>query len=105
MYKRCSFIRKVKHFILILSLLLTAIVPGFAPMEVLAEVEPVSAETEYVFYVNGVSGNEWSEGHYVAPCLENGFQYLQAIREVLTCCDNLPDYRVPEMLKFGPYES
>ncbi|MBQ8233320.1 MAG: glycoside hydrolase family 99-like domain-containing protein [Lachnospiraceae bacterium] len=49
--------------------------------------------------------NEWSEGHYVAPCLENGFQYLQAIREILTCCDNLPDYRVPEMLNFGPYES
>lgn len=48
--------------------------------------------------------NEWSEGHYVAPCLENGFQYLQAIREVLTYRDNLPDYRVPEMLDLGPYE-
>ena len=49
--------------------------------------------------------NEWSEGHYVAPCLENGFQYLQVIRDVLTYQDNLPDYRVPEMLGFGPYES
>ena len=48
--------------------------------------------------------NEWSEGHYVAPCLENGFQYLQAIREVLTYRDNLPDYRVPAMLELGPYE-
>ena len=49
--------------------------------------------------------NEWSEGHYVGPCLENGFKYLQAIRDVLTHRDNLPDYRVPEMLEFGPYES
>lgn len=49
--------------------------------------------------------NEWSEGHYVAPCLEFGFRYLQAIRDVLTHRDNLPDYRVPEMLDFGPYES
>ncbi len=48
--------------------------------------------------------NEWSEGHYVAPCLENGFQYLQAIREVLTYRDNLPDYRVPAVLELGPYE-
>ena len=48
--------------------------------------------------------NEWSEGHYVAPCLENGFRYLQAIREVMTYRDNLPDYRVPEMLEFGSYE-
>jgi len=49
--------------------------------------------------------NEWSEGHYVGPHLENGFKYLQAIRDVLTHRDNLPDYRVPEMLDFGPYES
>ena len=49
--------------------------------------------------------NEWSEGHYVGPCLEFGFRYLEAIRDVLTHRDNLPDYRVPEMLEFGPYES
>lgn len=49
--------------------------------------------------------NEWAEGHYVGPCLEHGFQYLQAIRDVLTECDNLPDYRLPDLLEFGPYES
>ena len=48
--------------------------------------------------------NEWSEGHYVGPCLEHGFQRLQAIRDVLTYRDNLPDYRIPELLEFGPYE-
>ena len=31
--------------------------------------------------------NEWAEGHYVGPCIEFGFQFLQAIREVLTDCD------------------
>ncbi len=40
--------------------------------------------------------NEWDEGHYVMPSLEFGFKYLQAIREVLTERDNLPDYRLPQ---------
>ena len=42
--------------------------------------------------------NEWSEGHYIAPHLSGGFKYLQAVREVLTKRDNLPDYRLPEIL-------
>ncbi len=49
--------------------------------------------------------NEWSEGHYIAPHLGNGFQYLQAVREVFTHRDNLPDYRTPEMIGLGPYDS
>ena len=49
--------------------------------------------------------NEWAEGHYVAPSLGTGFQYLEAIRDILTYRDNLPDYRVPEMLDMGPYDS
>ena len=40
--------------------------------------------------------NEWDEGHYVMPSHEFGFKYLQAIREVLTERDNLPDYRLPQ---------
>jgi hypothetical protein len=39
--------------------------------------------------------NEWDEGHYISPCHEYGFRYLQAIREELTLRDNLPDYRTP----------
>ena len=39
--------------------------------------------------------NEWDEGHYIMPSLEFGFKYLQAVREALTECDNLPDYRLP----------
>ena len=42
--------------------------------------------------------NEWDEGHYISPSHEFGFRYLQAIREELTACDNLPDYRLPQDL-------
>jgi len=48
--------------------------------------------------------NEWGEGHYIAPCAEHGFQYLQAVREVFTECDNLPDYRLPDVIGLGPYD-
>lgn len=49
--------------------------------------------------------NEWSEGHYLAPHLSGGFQYLQAVREVFTHRDNLPDYRLPEAVGLGPYDT
>jgi len=48
--------------------------------------------------------NEWAEGHFVAPSLGYGFKYLQALREVFTNCDNLPDYRLPSTLGFEPYD-
>ena len=48
--------------------------------------------------------NEFGEGHYVTPTAGYGFQYLQAIREVFTECDNLPDYRLPQTLGLGPYD-
>lgn len=49
--------------------------------------------------------NEWGEGHYIAPHLSGGFKYLQAIREVFTKRDNLPDYRLPQQLGLGPYDT
>ena len=49
--------------------------------------------------------NEWSEGHYIAPHLSGGFQYLTAVRDVFTDCGNLPDYRLPEALGLGPYDA
>lgn len=48
--------------------------------------------------------NEWSEGHYLAPTIGTGFQYLEALRDVFTRRDNLPDYRIPETLELGPYD-
>ena len=47
--------------------------------------------------------NEWAEGHYIAPHAYGGFKYLQAVREVFTQHDNLPDYRNPQQLGMGPY--
>ena len=55
---------------------------------------PEGAWGKRIFMID--NWNEWDEGHYVAPSHEFGFRYLQAIREELTMCDNLPDYRTPQ---------
>lgn len=47
--------------------------------------------------------NEWDEGHFVAPSHKFGYKYLQAIREALTSCNNLPDYVTPQDQGFGGY--
>lgn len=47
--------------------------------------------------------NEWDEGHFVAPSHKFGYKYLQAIREALTECDNLPDYITPHDQGFNNY--
>ena len=47
--------------------------------------------------------NEWDEGHFVAPSHKFGYKYLQAIREALTECDNLPDYITPHDQGFIGY--
>ena len=47
--------------------------------------------------------NEWDEGHFIAPSHKFGYKYLQAIREVFTACDNLPDYRTPRDQGFDHY--
>ena len=49
--------------------------------------------------------NEWDEGHFVAPSHKFGFKYLQAIREVMTECNNLPDYIAPHDQGFGGYNT
>jgi hypothetical protein len=47
--------------------------------------------------------NEWDEGHFVAPSHKYGFKFLQAIREVFTERNNLPDYRTPYDQGFTGY--
>ena len=49
--------------------------------------------------------NEWDEGHFVAPSHKFGFKFLQAIREVLTKRNNLPDYVMPQDAGFGGYNT
>ncbi len=47
--------------------------------------------------------NEWDEGHFVAPSHKFGYKYLQAIREVFTKRNNLPDYITPRDQGFTGY--
>ena len=49
--------------------------------------------------------NEWGEGHYIAPNQQDGFGYLQAVRNTFTAKDNTPDYLTPQQQGFGPYDS
>lgn len=49
--------------------------------------------------------NEWSEGHYISPNQEYGFDYLKAVRDVFTDKQNNPDYRLPSELGLGHYDS
>lgn len=42
--------------------------------------------------------NEWSEGHFISPSAGAGFGYLQAVRDVFSDRQNLPDYRTPEQM-------
>ena len=54
---------------------------------------PEEAYARKIFMID--NWNEWDEGHFVSPSHQFGFKYLQAIREVFTERNNLPDYRTP----------
>jgi hypothetical protein len=49
--------------------------------------------------------NEWGEGHYIGPCTEYGFGYLDAVREVFTNAPATHDDLIPEDIGKGPYET
>lgn len=49
--------------------------------------------------------NEWDEGHFVSPSHKFGYKYIQAVREVFTERDNLPDYRAPHDQGFTGYNT
>jgi len=63
-------------------------------MKAIVDKLPDGAWGKRIFMID--NWNEWDEGHYISPSHEFGFKYLQAIREELTECDNLPDYRMPQ---------
>ena len=48
--------------------------------------------------------NEWSEGHYIAPYREYGFEYLDAIRRVFSEAPEEHDDLIPSDIGFGPYD-
>jgi hypothetical protein len=49
--------------------------------------------------------NEWGEGHYIAPCQQYGFGYLDAVREVFTSAPKKHRDIVPGDIGRGPYDS
>lgn len=51
------------------------------------------------------SWNEWGEGHYIAPCKQNGFGYLDAIRDVFSTAPKKHRDLVPSDVGLGPYDS
>ena len=65
-------------------------------MKKITDALPENAWGRRLFMID--NWNEWDEGHYVSPSHEFGFRYLEAIREVMTERDNLPDYRMPQDL-------
>lgn len=68
----------------------------------LADKAPAGSMANRVIMIDNF--NEWDEGHFVLPNYRFGFKHLQAIREELTRRNNLPDYRLPDVLGFGPYD-
>ena len=51
--------------------------------------------------------NEWSEGHFIAPCREHGFGYLDAVRNVFGSAATPREHvdLLPEDVGLGPYDS
>lgn len=49
--------------------------------------------------------NEWGEGHYLAPCREHGFKYLDVLRRVFTDAPEDHTDLTPEDIGLGPYET
>lgn len=49
--------------------------------------------------------NEWGEGHYIAPCRQNGFGYLDAVRKVFGKSGKAHVDLLPENVGLGPYET
>jgi len=49
--------------------------------------------------------NEWGEGHYLAPCREHGFDYLDVLRDVFTNAPRAHIDLIPRDAGRGPYEA
>ena len=72
-------------------------------MKAIADALPENAWGRKILMID--NWNEWDEGHFVAPSHKFGFKYLQAIREVLTARNNLPDYVTPQDQGFTGYNT
>ena len=72
-------------------------------MKAMADALPENAWGKKIIMLD--NWNEWDEGHFIAPSHQFGYKYLQAVREALTDCNNLPDYRTPQDQGFGGYNT
>jgi hypothetical protein len=72
-------------------------------MKEISDALPEGAWAKKIFMID--NWNEWDEGHFVSPSHKFGFKYLQAVREALTKCNNLPDYRAPHDQGFDGYNT
>ena len=72
-------------------------------MKAISDALPEDAWARKIMMID--NWNEWDEGHFVAPSHKFGYKYLQAIREVFTACNNLPDYRAPHDQGFCGYNT
>lgn len=48
--------------------------------------------------------NEWGEGHYIAPCRQAGFGYLDAVRDTFSTSALQHTDILPEEVGLGPYD-
>ena len=48
--------------------------------------------------------NEWGEGHYLAPCREHGFKYLDVLRKVFTDAPEDHTDLTPNDVGLRPYD-
>ena len=72
-------------------------------MKAIADAQPEDSWARKMIMID--NWNEWDEGHFVAPSHKFGFKYLQAIREALSECNNLPDYITPHDQGFTGYNT
>ncbi len=49
--------------------------------------------------------NEWGEGHYLSPHVDNGFDYLDAVRRVFSTAPEEHTDLIPEDLGLEPYDT
>ena len=49
--------------------------------------------------------NEWSEGHFIAPCRAHGFGYLEAVRDVFSTAPREHVDLLPDDVGLGPYDA
>jgi hypothetical protein len=70
-------------------------------LELIAQQLPANQLGKKMILVN--AWNEFLEGHYIAPTVQYGFDYLKSIRWALTNRDNSPSYSLPSQSEINSF--